>query len=64
MNIEDEKILLNLIRNYSVGDMLSTLDKLYRNEANDAADMGLKEKANVYADASHMFDLMNDFPIL
>lgn len=64
MNADDEMTLLNLIRNYSVQDMLDTLDKLYQREADEAADMGLKEKASVYADAACMFDRINDFPIL
>jgi uncharacterized membrane protein len=59
MTIDDEMILLNLIRNYSVQDMLETLDKLYQREADEAADMGLKEKARSYADAACMFDRTN-----
>lgn len=57
---DDYKALQDIVRNYSVKDVLSALYKIYEQEADDFADVGYKEKSAVFADVSEELKDLHD----
>lgn len=57
---DDENVLLDIIKNYTAREVLFALQKLYKQEADNFADMGFKEKAAQYADVSDSLDALHD----
>lgn len=56
----DQELLLSLVKEYSAKDMVSALATAFKDHADGISDLGLKEQAVEYAEASELLDELID----